>query len=242
MRARLTCIPATLLLGACLQLVGASAIAAPCDGSSDACTIDLGRATANFANGAASYYAEALLLNGSDAYYSASPQFLPTLLVTHTAGSDGFSFQPQVYASVGGSGIQGLHEVSALLQFTGLSFTADPGYQITSLQVVLKGSFSLVGNGYGGLNLGGPLQWVDQTFTATVPLDPAMADWQTGFSIAASYLEGPDGTAASYGTGSASFDSLQFIVGVSPVPEPSPWALFAAGAVLLPWLARRRRP
>ncbi len=223
-----------------LQFVASSAAAAPCDGSSDPCTIDLGRASANFATGAASYYAEAVLVNGTDAYYGVNPQFLPTLQVTHTAGSDGFTFQPQMYASVGGSGIQGLFEVAATLQFTGLSFTAEPGYQITGLQAVVKGSFSLVGNGYGGLSLPGPLQWVDQNFTAMVPLDPAAADFQTGFTVAASYVEGEDGTALSYGTGSASIDSVAFIVSISPVPEPGSWVLLAAGGALLPWLVKRR--
>ena len=231
---------AALVLGGCLLFAGSAATAA-CDGSSDPCAIDLGRASANFASGAASYYAEAVLLNGSDAYYNASPTFLPALQILHTANSDGFSFQPQIYASVGGSGIQGLHEVAASLQFTGLSFTADPGYRITSLQAVLKGSFSLVGNGYGGLALPGPLQWSGTSFTAVLSLNPAAAELTTGFSVAASYVEGEDGTAASYGTGSASIDSLEFIVGVSPVPEPAAAALLVMGGALLPWLARRRR-
>jgi hypothetical protein len=229
-----------LLLSCGLQFVATAATAAPCDGSSDPCSIDLGRATANFATGAASYYAEAVLLNGTDAYYGVNPQFLPTVQLTHSAGSDGFTFQPQMYASVGGSGIQGLFEVAAMLQFTGLTFAAQPGYQITRLQAVVKGSFSLVGNGYGGLSLPGPLQWVDQNFTATVSLDPAAADFQTGFTVAASYVEGEEGTALSYGTASASIDSVAFIVGVSPVPEPDSWAMLAAGGVLLPWLVKRR--
>lgn len=237
---RLSHLTGALLLGCCLQLAGTNALAATCDGSSDPCSIDLGRTTANFATGAASYYAEAVLVNGTDAYYGVNPQFLPTLQVTHSASSDGFTFQPQMYASVGGSGIQGLFEVAAMLQFTGLSFVAEPGYQITGLQAVVKGSFSLVGNGYGGLSLPGPLQWVDQNFTAMVSLDPAAADFQTGFTVAASYVEGEDGTALSYGTGSASIDSVAFIVSVSPVPEPGSWTLLGSGIALLPWLAKRR--
>jgi len=236
---KLTQFSTALLIGCGLQLTSAAAMAA-CDGSSTPCSIDLGRATASFASGAASYDAQITLVNGSDAAFSASPLFLPTLQLTHTADGDGFSFLPQMFASVGGSGIQGLHEVAATLQFTGLSFAADPGYRITGVQAVLKGTFSLVGNGYGGLSLPGPLQWTDQNFTATLTLDPAAADLLTGFSIAASYLQGDDGTALSYGAGSASFDSLAFVVGVAPVSEPGSMALFAAGVALLPWLARRR--
>lgn len=240
MRGLLTSSSAALLLSCGLQFAGASAQAATCDGSSDPCAIDLGRVTASFATGAASYFADAQLINGSDASISASPQFLP-VQVTHAAGSDGFSFQPQVNVYVGGSGIQGLHEVAATLQFTGLSFTADPGYQITGVQAVIKGSYSLVGNAYGQLSIPAAIQWTNENFSATLALDPAAADLAVGFNVAASYLEGPDGTAASYGAGSAGFSSLEFIVSVSPVPEPGSAALLMLGAVALPWLARRRR-
>ena len=136
-----------LLLCGGLQFAGAAAMAADCDGSSDPCSVDLGRVTASFAAGAASYGAEVLLVNGSDASFS-PPQSLPALQVIHTAASDGFRIQPQLYAYVGGSGVQGLHEVVATLQFAGLSFTADPGYQVNGVQAVITGSFSLVGNGY----------------------------------------------------------------------------------------------
>lgn len=229
-----------LLLCGGLQFAGAAAMAADCDGSSDPCSVDLGRVTASFAAGAASYGAEVLLVNGSDASFS-PPQSLPALQVIHTAASDGFRIQPQLYAYVGGSGVQGLHEVVAMLQFAGLSFTADPGYQVNGVQAVITGSFSLVGNGYGGLGMPGAVQWNDSNFSTTVALDPAASDLSIGFSLAASYVEGDDGTAASYGAGSASIDSLEFIVSVSPVPEPAPAALLAAGAVVLHWLARRRR-
>lgn len=218
-------------------------MAAACDGSSDPCSVDLGRVTASFAAGAATYFAEAVVTNGSDASVSPGPQSLPPLLITHATGSDGFSIQPQVYTYVGGSGIQGLHEVVATLQFTGLSFTADPGYQISGVQAVIKGSFSLVGNGYGSLYVPAAVQWNDTNFSATLALDPTAADFFIGFNVSASYLEGDDGTAASYGAGSASFDSVAFIVNVTaaPVPEPASAALLAVGVAALPWLARRRR-
>jgi PEP-CTERM motif len=233
----------TWLLCGCLQLAGTTATAAACDGSSDPCSVDLGRATASFAAGAATYYAEAVLTNGSDASVSPSPQSLPALLLTHAASSDGFSIQPQVYTYVGGSGVQGLHEVAATLQFTGLSFTADAGYQISSVQAVIKGSFSLVGNGYGGLMVPAALQWSGTNFSTTLALDPMAADFSIGFNVSASYLAGDDGTAVSYGAGSASFDSVEFIVNVTtaPVPEPASAALLAAGIAALPWMARRRR-
>ena len=51
---------------ALLLCSGVPAFGAPCDGSSDPCTIDLGRASASFASGAASYVAEAVVVSGSD--------------------------------------------------------------------------------------------------------------------------------------------------------------------------------
>jgi hypothetical protein len=127
MRGFWTSSPAASLVIACcgLQFGATAAMAAACDGSSEPCSIELGRVSANFANGAASYYAQALLVNGADAVYGASPEFLPALTRTHTADSDGLRLLPQVYGSVGGSGIEGLHEVTALLQFTGLSSSCE---------------------------------------------------------------------------------------------------------------------
>lgn len=232
---------APLALAASLLCCGLPALAAPCDGSSDPCTIDLGRASASFAAGAASYFAEAVVVSGSDMSLSANPQLLSVTQISHGGGSDSFIVNPQIYAYVGGSGVQGLHEASATLQFTGLSFAADPGYRITSIQAIAKGSFALVGNGYGGLLVPGVPQWgVPPSFTATWSVDPANADVTLGFSAAASYLEGDDGTAASYGTASGSIDSLEFVVNVSPVPEVPPTALLALGGALL-WLKGRRR-
>ena len=220
---------------------GASAAWAACDGSSDPCSIDLGRATAHFSTGAASYFAEMLPVNGSDFSMGAHPSFLPTLEVREGADADGFVFAPGIYASVGGSGIQGLHEVAANMQFAGLSFTADAGYQIVGVQAVLKGSYVLVDNGYGSLNVPAALQWDGQNFTATLSLDPAEANLSLGFSIAAGYIEGEDGTAISYGTASATFDSLEFLVAVTPVPEPASALLWAGGAAGLAGLGRWRR-
>lgn len=232
-------ISTALLLACALQLPAA---AAECDGSSDPCSVDLGRASAHFASGAATYFSEVMLINGSDASFSPGPQSLPPLQLTSSSGSDGFRVQTQVYAYVGGSGVQGLHEVMATVQFSGLSFTADAGYRIDGVQVVVTGSFDLVGDAYGGIGVPGSPQWSGPNFVASAPLDPAAADVSIGFSIAASYLEGDDGTAVSYGAGSASLDSIEFIVSVSTVPEPAPAALLASGATLLAWLARRRRP
>lgn len=241
MRAYLTSMTATLLLGCGLQFHGA-AMAAPCDGSSDPCSIDLGRASANFTTGAASYWAEAVLVNGSDASFNANPQLMSVFQVTHAAGSDSFLVQPQVYAYVGGSGVQGLHEVAANLQFIGLSFTANAGYQITGVQAVVKGSYAPVGNAYGGVGVPGVPQWNGESFTSTFALDPAAADVWVGFSLAASYLEGEDGTADSYGAGSASIDSLEFVVSVTAVPEPASFALLGAGLAFLAWRRQLTKP
>ncbi|RZJ02547.1 MAG: PEP-CTERM sorting domain-containing protein, partial [Rubrivivax sp.] len=147
----------------------------------------------------------------------------------------------QIYTYVGGSGVQGLHEVVANLSFTGVSFAAEAGYQITSVSAVVKGSYYTVGDAYGSVNIPAAVHWSGENYTATLALDPAVADLSIGFSLAASYLQGEDGTALSYGAGSASIDSLEFIVGVSPVPEPATAALLAVGGAMLPWLARRRR-
>jgi hypothetical protein len=98
---------------------------------------------------------------------------------------------------------------------------------------VITGTFALVGNGYGGVGVPGVLQWNGDTFTATAALDPAAADLQLGFAISASYVEGEDGTAASYGTGRASFDSLEFIAHFAAVPEPAGAALLLGGLVAL---------
>lgn len=241
MRGVLNSTSAALLLCCGLQFGGTTAIAATCDGSSNACSIDLGRATANFAIGQASYAVEAFLVDGSDASFGGHAQPLASFQPTHAAGSDGLLVQPQIYAYVGGSGIQGLHEAAATLLFRGLSFSADAGYEITGVQAVIKGSYALAGNAYGQLNVPGAFQWDGQNFTASFALDPAAADFYVSLDVAASYVEGEDGTALSYGAGSASFDSLEFIVNVSPVPEPAPALLLAAGAALLPWLAKRRR-
>jgi len=233
--------PAVLLCAA-LPFVGTSVMAAGCL-SSDPCSVDLGRATANFASGGASYFAEVVLVNGSDASFSPGPQALPTLQVTQAAGSEGFSLQPQVYAYVGGSGFQGFHEVAATLLFTGLSFTADAGYQINGVQAVIKGSIATVGDAFGWASIPAAMQWNGQNFSATLALDPTAADFNIGFSLSASYLEGENGTALSYGAGSASFDNIEFIVDVTPapVPEPSSAALLAAGVAVLAWLLRQRR-
>jgi len=233
--------PASAALLLCLGAPVAPALAAHCDGSSDPCTIDLGRASASFASGAASYFAEAVVVNGSDMSLSANPQLLSVTQITHGATGDSLVVNPQIYAYVGGSGIQGLHEVSATLQFTGLSFTADPGYQITSVQAIVKGSFSLVGSAYGGIGVPGAVQWTPApNFTSTWSVDPASADVTLGFTAAASYLEGEEGTATSYGAASASIDSLEFVVTVAPVPEPHPAALLGVGGALL-LLSRGRR-
>jgi len=223
-----------LALATSLLSCGLPSFAATCDGTSEPCTLDLGRATANFAAGAASYFAEAVLVSGSDMSLGADPALLSVTHTTHGATSDSLVVGPQIYAYVGGSGIQGLHEASATLQLTGLSFTADPGYQITSVQAIVKGSFSLVGNAYGGIGVPGTAQWTPApNFTSTWSVDPGSADVVLGFTAAASYLEGEDGTAASYGAASASIDSLEFIVNVAPVPEPRPAALLALGGALL---------
>lgn len=231
---------AAVILSCCVPVCSGSAAAATCDGSSDPCSVDLGRAVVRFATGAVSYFTEAVITMGNDASVNASPYFLP-LNVTHTASSENFIIGPQIYTYVGGSGIQGFHQVVATLQTTGWSFAAEPGYQITNVEAVVKGTFYTVGDAWGYVNIPAAVHRSDDQYTATLSLYPPAADMSIGFEISASYLQGEDGTALSYGAGSASIDSVEFIVSVSPVPEPASAALLGVGLAVMPWVARRRR-
>jgi hypothetical protein len=214
--------------------------AAACDGSSDPCSLDLGRITVDFSQGAASYVAEALVLYGSDAYYGAASGFLPSVQAIHGADVDGFAFSPQVYASVGGSGINGYHEVHASFEFSDIGFFAKPGYRIDSIDFVVTGSTAWVGDAYASFGLPAAMVFNGNDFSAS-------GSWGAGgstsfrgeFNVSASYLQGDDGTAISYGTANASFDRVSFTAHVSAVPEPQAAALLWAGLGLL---ACRRRP
>lgn len=205
-----------------------STAAAACDGSSDPCTVDLGRVVVSFPQGGASYFAAAELITGTGVY-NAVPEFLSTFMPLSTPAGDGFSFTPTIYAEVGGSGDNGYHQVRGYFDFYDMSFAAKPGYRIDSLAFVVTGTSAWVGDATAYATVTGVPTYNGDTFRYDGTLDPANAALHGEFYIAASYLEGEDGTATAYGTARASFTGVQFIAQVSAVPEPGTVALFAMG-------------
>lgn len=234
-----TALPAALVA---LTAAGACLAAPPCDGSSDPCTLDLGRATVTFGQGAASYSAGAEQVSGGDSYYAAFAEFPSTLAPVHGTDHDGFSFVPQVYASVGGGGIDGFHEVAVWFEFRDVVFDAKPGWRLDRIAFTAFGSYGTVGDGYVtfGLMPAAPSLTAD-TFRMTTQLDPADASVRAGFTTAASYLQDPPtGGATLYGTANAAFGGASFLAYVSAVPESGRWLLTAAGLAAL-GLVRRFR-
>lgn len=225
----------TFLFAAC-----SAAAAATCDGSSDPCTLDLGRVTVSFAQGAASYAAVAEVVGGGDGYAYASSDFLGSLQQQHTATSDGFSFVPVVYAAVGGSGINGYHEARGFFDFSGLRFEAKPGYRLDALTLTLTGTRSAVGDASATLGLPIGVTVGADGFAGSGPLNPDDPTLHAEFNLGAAYLAGDDGTALSYGTASSAFTSVRFDATVSAVPEPATSGLLLLGLGALAWRARRR--
>jgi hypothetical protein len=220
-------------LGGVLLAAAAPALAAGCDGSSDPCTLDLGNVTATFAEGAASYFADAQFTQGNDGSAYAFPDFLSTLQVVNTPGRSGFSFTPQLYANVGGSGFNGVHEVVGYFDFHGVSFAAKPGYRIDGLEFKVSGNRSSVGDATAFVGVPGITVYDGDNFEATAALNPGDASVHAEFTINAVYLADEYGGAIYYGAASASFSAASFIAQVSAVPEPQTWALFGLGAAVL---------
>lgn len=152
----------------------------------------------------------------------------------------GFSFSPQMFAQVGGSGFDGYHEAYALFGFYGLQFIAKPGYQVDAVTFTVAGARARVGNGYVGLAVPGTPRFHNGHFTAHHVFAPTTTDFEAYFIANAQYEEGPGGTAISYGTASASFDFASLVAQVSAVPEPAGLPMAVLGGLALAWRLRRR--
>jgi hypothetical protein len=219
---------------ACLLLASAlPAAAAVCDGSANPCTLDLGKVGVEFPQGAFSYAADALMTNGSDGYAGFASGFLPTLAEIHGAGTDGFSFNPQIVGNVGGSGINGVHEVQAFFEFNDIAFLAQPGYKIDQIDFIVSGSSGRVGDSSVDIVLPGPLVFNGEAFTSTAVLGAATTKFRGEFTINAVYVDGGADPPPFYGTANASFDKVSLVAHVSAVPEPQHAALLLAGLLVL---------
>ncbi len=230
MKKHLTKLMTTASLG---LLASSLATAAACPPNSDPCTVDLGNATVTFGQGSGSYFADAALNMGSDGSYSAVPDLFSTFSIVHQSGGDGFTFLPQVSGAVGGSGMNGFHEVVGYFRFIDMTFAAKPGYQLDGVQMSVTGTQNFFGDASATVTV--PVAAISNgsNFSFSGPIDASNAFLQAEFVVNASYLEGPNGTALSYGTASASFDSATFVARVSAVPEPSHWAMLGLGAGLI---------
>ncbi|MEF8701343.1 MAG: hypothetical protein V5B33_18925 [Candidatus Accumulibacter sp. UW20] len=96
-------------------------------------------------------------------------------------------------------------------------------------------------DGHVGLLLPGVPQFVGDQFTAESLLAPGTPQFIAAFTVSASYEEGEDGTAASYGTASAFFNSASIVAQVSAIalPEPAGFSLWLLGGFAL---AAAQRP
>ena len=174
--------------------------------------------------------------NGSDGYvqgYTVGAGQFPDLtpIDTHGGLHVGFSFAPGMVGVVGGSGFNGTHEAFASFSFNGLQFIAKPGFQVDAVAFSVHGGLTQVGNGHVGLLIPGVPQFVGDQFTARDLYAPGTPQFIAAFSASASYQEGEDGTAVSYGTASAFFDSASIIAQVRAIPlsEPAGWSIWLLG-------------
>lgn len=231
--------------------IGALAVAAgtgwaapgSCDGSSDACSFDLGRVTVTLAQGAASYAAGAGFLSGEDGDAVFQPSLFPTLSLHSAGATEGFSFLPGLQLRVGGSGRNGYHELQGWFEFSGLGFQAKPGWRLDALRLEVTGSRNVVGDASWYYSLPFALQADGERLAGSGAINPDDASLRAELTVNAAYLEGEDGTAVSYGYATAGFDSARFVATVSAVPEPQTLLLWLGGAGLLwAWQARVRRP
>lgn len=232
---------ATIGAGTCIATGSAWAAPGSCDGSSDACSFDLGRVIVTLDQGAASYSAGAEFLSGDDGDYVASPSFFGTLALQQSGATEGFSFLPGLQLRVGGSGLDGWHELRGWFEFTGLRFQAKPGWRLDGLRFEVTGGRNVVGDAswYYGLPFG--LDISGGRFAGGGPVNPDDAALRAELTVNAAYQQGEDGTAVSYGYATTSFDTARFVATVSAVPEPQTVALWLLGAGLLgARLAQRR--
>lgn len=208
------------------------------------CRLELPSLTVLFDSGIYNFDGDSQL-SGSDGQvigYTAGTGAFPELVPTHTASRAGFSFVPTMQAEVGGSGVDGTHEASASFAFSALQFIARPGWRIDAITFEVDGTRYSTGNGSVALNLpGAALATGAQSFTSSGVFAPTTANFAASFGVGADYLEGEDGTAASFGTAGASFTAVRLLAHVSAVPEPSTPALWLLGAAGLGLIARRSR-
>lgn len=213
---------------------------------SDECRLELSTLTIVFDAGIYNFDGDSQL-NGSDGYvvgYTVGAGQFPDLDAVDSNGGTrvGFSFDPGMYGQVGGSGFSGDHEAFAYFTFNNLQFIPKPGYRLDGVEFTVAGSFSRVGNGYVALGVPGAVQFNGDQFTGSHLFDTfsLQQQYMAYFSANASYEEGEDGTAASYGTASAAFDFASLVAHVSAVPEPQVSALWLLGGLGVAGAVRMR--
>lgn len=217
---------------------------APTEGQE--CRIELSSVIIVFDSGIYNFNGESQFV-GSDGYvygYTTGSGDFPdlTLIDTNDGQRAGFSFAPQMYGQVGGSGFEGFHEASAYFTFSAMQFIARPGYRVDGVELSASGSRTSAGNGYVALLVPGVPTFNGDQFTGSAVLDPFSAQtFAAGFSANAYYEEGPDGTAAAFGTASAALTAASLIVHVSAVPEPASAPLWLLGGLGLLTAQRARR-
>lgn len=211
----------------------------------DECRLELSTMTIVFSSGVYSFNGDTQT-QGQDAYAQGFTTFsgdFPTLTEVDTPHGRraGFSFAPGMFGQVGGSGFEGYHEAFASFGFNDVQFIARPGYRVDGVTFTVHGARSRVGNGYVALAVPGTPRFHQGQFKASHTFAPATTSFEAYFSAVAQYEEGPNGTAASYGTAAASFSFASLVAHVSPVPEPGTLPLAALGGLALAAALRRRR-
>lgn len=194
------------------------------------CRLELGTVTIVFESGVYNFDGDTQF-NGSDGYatgYTVGAGQFPELepLEAHGGLSAGFAFVPGMAAWVGGSGFEGTHEAFVYYSFSAMQFIPRPGYRLDGVELTVTGALTKAGNGYVGLYLPISPVFSGDSFTMRHVYGPETRDFFAGFFATASYMEGDDGTAADYGTASASFSWTSLVAHVSAVPEPGTASLW----------------
>ncbi|MCR5864045.1 hypothetical protein [Aquincola sp. J276] len=230
------CLAAGLLAGSAHAFSCAPTGSSPCE-------IEFSTATVVFDQGTLNFSSETQF-NGTDGSVNGyAPGDFPELTPVDTDGGTrvGFSFTPNMSAQVGGSGFQGFHEATASFTFERLVFAPKAGYQLVGVEFTVTGARGQVGNGQAPIAVPGiPVQNGD-TFVASDVWHPFQTTFSASLGANAFYQEGPDGTAAEYGTAFARFDSVRIVAHLAPVPEVGTGALSLLGLLALGSLRVHRR-